>query len=346
MPIEAARLKRLRTIIAALKPPVAVVVTQVDPDAIAAAVAMTFLLSELRPDLSVQIITCGTAGHPQNRSLVNRCNLKSILLPITTLQHNPDITTILVDSSSSMDNRLPAGLLLDPVIVIDHHRGSDLVDDEDHFVWVEDVGASCTLITELLEAMEQTIAPETNLPLLLAMGIYTDTRGLISAGARDRRAYDTLIAAVDPSDFKSVIDYPLPESHFANFRHALLHHEQRGSRLIASVGSIHPEDGDDLSTFADYFLRKDGVTLVVVWGIIGTTVRISARNANLSAPLDEFLQARFGDDSGAKLTPDGKGEGGARLKLELGLWMSHSNREQVEALVSGRLKELIFSDKV
>ena len=120
--------------------------------------------------------------------------------------------------------------------------------------------------------------------------------------------------------------------------------ELRGGRLLASVGHIRPEEGDDLSTFANHFLRRDGVTLAVVWGIIDNTVRISARNANLSSPLDAFLHDRFGESSGAKLAPDGRGEGGARLRLDLGLWLSDATRSQVEEMVSARLKELIFDE--
>ena len=44
-----------------------------------------------------------------------------------------------------------------------------------------------------------------------------------------------------------------------------------------------------------------------------------ARNSSLSTPLDEFLASRFGAASGAKLTPDGKGEGGALEGIPLGI---------------------------
>ena len=338
------RIEAFRSAVAALSSPTFVVLTQVDPDAIGAAAAMAWILEQLRPDLMVSICACGSIGHPQNRVLINRCGLGSLLKPITTLQEHPDACQVLVDSSMSVDNRLPVGMTLSPQIVIDHHRGSDLLDDPERFVWIEDLGATCTMVTELAEALDIPLPQVRHLPLLLAMGIYTDTRALIAASARDRGAYDRLIDQLDIIEFQSLLDYPLPESHYDNLLHALTRCEQRGSRLLTSVGHIRPEDGDDLSTFANYLLRRDGVTLVVVWGIIDSTVRISARNANLSDPLDAFLRARFGASSGAKLAPDGRGEGGARLRLDLGLWLSDATRPQVEEMVSTRLKELIFDE--
>lgn len=44
-------------------------------------------------------------------------------------------------------------------------------------------------------------------------------------------------------------------------------------------------------------------------------MRISARSTDLSTPLDEFLGERFGSDSGAKVAPDGRDEGGALLNF-------------------------------
>jgi nanoRNase/pAp phosphatase (c-di-AMP/oligoRNAs hydrolase) len=338
------RTESFQRAVAALTSPTFVIITQVDPDAIGAAAAMAWIIGHLRPELEVRMCASGAVGHPQNRALINRCGLASELLPIDVLGEYDGAGQVLVDSSTSADNRLPAGMTLSPTIVIDHHRGSDLHGSPERFIWIEDLGATCTMVTELAEALGLALPASRHLPLLLAMGIYTDTRSLISADTRDRRAYGRLIEQLDISEFQSLLSYPLPESHYDNLLHALTHTEQRGGRLLASVGHIRPEEGDDLSTFADYLLRRDGVTLVVVWGIMDSTVRISARNANLSDPLDDFLRARFGAASGAKLAPDGRGEGGARLRLDLGLWLSDATRPQIEAMVSTRLKELIFSD--
>jgi len=82
--------------------------------------------------------------------------------------------------------------------------------------------------------------------------------------------------------------------------------------------------------------------MVVVWGIIGNAVRISARNIDLTTPLDRFLKECFGERSGAKLTPEGRGEGGALIELDLGFWLSESTKEEVRALVAKQISSLIF----
>lgn len=319
-----------------------IIISQVDPDAVGAAIAVARLLPRLNEQLQVRVYYAGAIGHPQNRSLINRYNLRSVLFPIEQLSEQSEAPTILVDSSKGIDERLPEGFVLDPAIVIDHHRGTDLAGGENRFLWIEDVGSACTLVTELYLALQ--IEWSTEIATLLAMGIYTDTKALVSAGPRDREAYGKLSSSIEASELHRLIEYPLPPSHFAHLTFALNHYKRQGARLVAGAGMMRPEDGDDLSTIADYFLRMEGVTLVVVWGIIKKTVRISARNDNLSTPLDEFLQKRFGPASGAKLAPDGRGEGGARLGLELGVWISETTRPQVEAMVSSRIQELIFND--
>ena len=89
----------------------------------------------------------------------------------------------------------------------------------------------------------------------------------------------------------------------------------------------------------------EGITLVVVWAIIGEDVRISARSTDLSTPLAEFMREKFGPDSGAKLDPAGRGEGGALIDLDLGFWMSEGNQEIVEKMVEQRLEQIMFGDE-
>lgn len=327
------------------KTELAIFITQIDPDAVGASVTLSYILNALNPELEIQIYYCGEVGHPQNRGIINRYNLKTQLAPVSTFLSVPNLVTALVDSSLAKDSRLPVGVMLSPTIVIDHHRDSDIDVTDNNFVWVEDIGSSCTLLTELFRSLGMEFTQENHhLASLLAMGIYTDTKALVGSSARDREAYGHVTQFVDSHELQSLIDYPLPDSHYKNLASALTNFRQTGSKVIVSLGTIEPEDGDDLSTIADYFLRKDGVTLVVVWGIIKDTVRISARNSNISRPLDEFLKVRFGSGSGAKLTPDGKGEGGARLKLDLGLWMSTATKDLVEQVVSARIEELILKD--
>ena len=206
------------------------------------------------------------------------------------------------------------------------------------------------MIVELLRELDSNIndylSSETGtmLATILTLGIYTDTNKLVSGSQRDREAYGFVTQFVSGTEMSQLIDYPLSESYFKNLRTALNNYMRKGSRVIARVGTISGTTGDDLSTIADEFLRIQGATLVVVWGIINQKVRISARSRDLSTPLDEFLEKKFGESSGAKLAPNGRGEGGAILDLNLGFWYSEKIEEEIETLVTNRLREVMFSD--
>lgn len=333
-----------------------IIITQVDPDAVGSAFAMQELLHAM--GTQTRIFYCGGVGHPQNRAIVNKFNLKSKMdhisqYPDVFLDGDSPAKVVLVDSSLIKDSRLPEKLQnFNPMIVVDHHRGTDVEITEHNMVWVEDLGSASTMMVELLSHFYDEMGEKSGfgpfieenkwLATLLALGIYTDTSALQGATHRDRKAYDMASCVLSFADLDPLINYPLPPSHYLNLGSALNNYTEQGSYAVAGVGYLDAEDGDDLSTIADYFLRRDGISLVIIWGIIDGKVRISARNSNLSDPLDDFI-TRFGPFGGAKLTPDGRGEGGAMLKLDLGDWLIEDTKEIVEQMVRERINAWVFA---
>ncbi len=346
------KLEELRKVLQDIKGPLNILIAQLDPDALASAMGLEHIVQKLT-DLEIQIYYFGTVGHPQNRCLINKYDLKRKIKPIQDSDISKDSTIALVDSFDIEDGRIlkqKSDLPL-PSIIIDHHRGEPSISEkEKSFVWIEDIGAASTMIVELLRELDSNIndylssESGTMLATILTLGIYTDTNKLVSGSQRDRQAYGFVTQFVSGTEMSQLIDYPLSESYFKNLRTALNNYMRKGSRVIARVGTISGTTGDDLSTIADEFLRIQGVTLVVVWGIINQKVRISARSRDLSTPLDEFLEKKFGESSGAKLAPNGRGEGGAILDLNLGFWYSEQIEEEIETLVTNRLREVMFSD--
>ena len=326
-------------------------IAQVDPDAIGAAFGLAHIVDMLRAETDieagVQILYGGEIGHPQNRTIINKYDLKRRIKPITeelleSLDLNNNVIAI-VDSSSISDARLSESTNIHPQIVIDHHRDSDITELKDTFVWIEDVGSASTMITELLQELNVEFEESAHVPMLLTLGIYTDTKKLVSASLRDRNAYSFVAKSISQVEYAQLINYPLPDSHFENLSCAIQRRKQATSQVLTNIGLVTPEERDDLSTIADYLLRMDGVSLVVVWGIVDKTVHISARSTDITTPLDEFLRKRFGPSSGAKFMSDGHSEGGARIKLDLGFWLSEATQDAVEEMVSRRLEELMFN---
>lgn len=343
------RLTELKRTIGKIEEPMVILITQVDPDALGASFGLKVLLEGQRAQWRdrVKIAYCGSIAHPQNRSIVNRFNLEKWLAPAGTWLFGKSIA--LVDSSNLKDSRLPESVQgLSPVIVIDHHRGSDIELSHERFVWIEDVGSSCTLVTELLE--EASVTLDTRTSLLLALGIYNDTKALLATTARDNTCFTRLSSHFDHAQFARLLDFSLPTSHFNSLAHAIEHVERQEGRLVTTAGLLSANSGDDVAIIADYLLRLEGVTLVVVWSIIGGHVRISARTTDMTISLDRFLKDRFGEDTaGAKLTPDGRGEGGARISIEARPWldadpakMDPETLSRAIAFLSARIRELVF----
>lgn len=319
-----------------------IVIAQVDPDAVASAFALRFILQKKIGE-SIPIFYAGSVAHPQNRSILNKYNLLASMQEITHMKDDLPYSVVLVDSNRKSDSRASRLANCDIVGVFDHHRDSD-IDKDSCFMWMDDVGSCSTLIAELAHTvLDGGIVLPDNLRVLLSLGIYTDTKALVSGSYRDREAYAWLTRNIDPSEVAQFVEYPLPESHFNHLREALSQMSRKNDKIIASCGVMSDADGDDLSTIADYLIRMTGVTLVVVWAIIGSKVRVSARNRDLTTPLDQFLKERLGSRSGAKLAPDGRGEGGAILDLDLGFWYSEETKAHVLAMVKTKFESMIFS---
>lgn len=348
---EEDRLTKFKRIVESLHGQANILVTQVDPDAVGSAVIMAKVLEVL--GCKAKIHYSGDFGHPQNRSIANKFNLADEMqaIPLDRAERKDYFAKlsnfILVDSSLGTDSRV--GITVDPMIVIDHHRGSDLEDTDDKFIWIEDVGSACTLVTELIRDLEADLSDEEEsifaaskkLAVLAVLGIHTDTGALVSAGPRDHEAYKYVTSFVSPEDISQLIHYTFPPSHYRNMKRAMGAVKEKESRLIASLGAIKKEERDDLSTIAEWFLRKDGITFVVVWGIVDNVVQLSARCSNLSIRLDNFLKERL-QTGGAKLNPAGVSEGGASINL--GSWIGSDNIDEVKAMVGKRMEEWILGD--
>jgi nanoRNase/pAp phosphatase (c-di-AMP/oligoRNAs hydrolase) len=323
-----------------------IIVAQVDPDAIASAMGLAAIIRHLKEgSCHIRIAYAGKVGHPQNRALINKYNLSREMTPVSEIKMDEKTVIALVDSSSLDDARLPEDIRRrEPDIVIDHHR-DDARESTEHFRWVEEVGAASTLIVQLAQHLGVEMIG--HLSMLLALGIYIDTKKLIAASPADRAAYGAMADLVSPHELMQLVNYSLSESYFENLEYALSHRTRSGGRVVVNAGAVKSEDGDDLSIIADEVLRCEGTVLVVVWGMFvrERRVRISARSSDPGIDLKQFLQERFGAASaGAKFTPDGRGEGGALVSFDLGVWMSEGVIAQAEALVDARIKELALGD--
>lgn len=342
-----ARLEKFRKVITEAPNGFAVVIAQVDPDAIGSALGLAYLLKHVRDRNDVVIYYCGPVSHKQNQVAMTRYGLYDVFRPIKNWKDDESRHVILVDSSKMADARLGIELKMPPIVVIDHHRDRDVVETDNSFVWVEDVGSASTMVVELFFALGVDFASlDPVIPTMLALGIRTDTDNLLRGGKRDRLAQALVENVVNEKEFRQLFNYPLPPSYYRNLKRSLEQVAQNSARLVTNIGIVSADMSDDISTIADLMIRWDGVSLVVVWCILEKEkrVRVSARNTDSSRDLGSFLRERFGPDCGAKVTDDGDGIGGGSLTLDFGFWFNADTRAETEALVSKFITSAVFQD--
>jgi len=365
-----------------------IIIAQVDPDAMGAACGIAKILQALGKETAIWY--SGGFSHPQNRVLRNRFNLNADMQPISKFapamadddeQPFPIAVArnnfVLVDSNRGHDSRLR--YIIEPIIVVDHHKDSDLPGshyykgdgekvfeetaffDEQGFLWLdENAGSASTMITELLQQfidaglMGEDWKMTEKLATLLSMGIYSDTKNLVSAGERDHVAFRWLSQWTNEATIATLIDYPLEEANVQNICRALMkeNRKHQGAHLLSGMGLIDCDYADDLSTVCDLLLRMPGVEIAITWGGVRFVddetgdetikLRVCARSKTLTKDLTDFLKKRFKGKCGAKQLPDGRSEGGAMFELDFDGWMKP---DEMLEIVDRRLREWLFDDE-
>lgn len=317
-----------------------IVITQVDPDAIGAAFGMDLILGG-----GNTIIYSGGVSHAQNRALCNRFNLLSQMTHVRDVSMEQLENVVLVDSCKGNDSRFP--FQLDPLIMIDHHLETDLKDSNKVFYWLDSkVGSASTMVCELLR--ESGLDIPKNVALMLALGVYTDTKSNVATCERDRDAYGWAVSNADYSDLVKLIRYKRSPNYLKHLAAAVSNQKSgHGGRLLATPGTINVKDGDDLSSIADEFLRQTGVTVAIIWAVVeadsGERIRVSARSEDMQLDLSDFLRRRFDTKCGAKQLPDWLGEGGASFELDSpSVWIK---RDELIGAIGRRLEEWLFDSE-
>ncbi|MFA6552744.1 MAG: DHH family phosphoesterase [Candidatus Paceibacterota bacterium] len=329
-----------------------VLISHVDPDSLASAFTMIYLIKMLVPACQVKMFYAGSVGRRQNESIIAKYGLKNEMKPISDFGDTDCQNIILVDSSKMNDIRFGnvASVITEPIVIVDHHDGSTFTEDESSFYLVELIGSASTLMEELFLALGFNLDQlDLKLYAMLAIGIYSDTKALSSASSRDLKAYEVITNHVKYGELNEFIYYSLPSSHYNNMAYALVHRSLNRGRLVASAGFLPPEQGDDLASIADYLIREETVHVVVIWAIVGDTVQIKARcDSTFNISLCVFLEKSFGTGSGAKTTPNGSGEGGASLQIKLSDWITspepdEDTKKALLFLIDTRIKQLVFA---
>lgn len=305
-----------------------------DPDSIAAGLA----LQRIAEKFKIKSFTYygGKIGHQQNRTLVNLLGAR--MKQITSSDDVRGIlkrhvkTAILDCEIAGQNNVLPREHV--PSIVIGHHLSS-VNKTVGEFVDVrQNVGAVSTILLGYLQ--ELGIVPDAKLAAALLHGIRVDTAQLTRhTSPSDLKAVAYLSPLVDQKLLEQIESPPMTNETLDVMGRAVVDRHQRGAYLATSAGFI--TDRDSLPQAAEFLLNLEGVNTVLVFGIQGDQVHLSARSRDTRINLGEVVQKAFGEMYAGG---HAQSAGGA---IPLGILGGTEDRDELLHLVEKAVEKQFFT---
>src|SRR5207253_2255036 len=127
-----------------------------DPDALASAAALKYLVGELLRK-EAHIALGGIVGRAENRAMLTYLNIT--LVPVSEVHFSGETQVALVDTQPGRpNNSLPEALV--PTAVIDHHPAYDAYPGVPFLDLRDQYGATSTILTEYLRESKLAIEPE------------------------------------------------------------------------------------------------------------------------------------------------------------------------------------------
>jgi nanoRNase/pAp phosphatase (c-di-AMP/oligoRNAs hydrolase) len=263
-----------------------------DPDAIASAVSLRYLVAEMF-GIEAWIRYDGIIGRAENKALIRY--LKYPLKRLRPNEIDQQLSIALIDTQPGAANH-PLPESVQPTIVIDHHTLSDSPTQARFTDVRPEIGASATILTEYLQA------EDTNLPSWLATalfyGIKTDTMGLgRGASENDIAAYFYLQPKIDVEALVQIERAQVPAIYFISLNLALQATRLYGDMAISYLGLMkYPDLGAEI---ADLLLRLQGIKWVICFGVYNTDLILSVRSRSQRIGAGDLAQHIVGDQGSA-----------------------------------------------
>ncbi|ASJ10780.1 phosphoesterase [Thermococcus sp. P6] len=282
-----------------------------DPDSIASATALSAIAETL--GLRTRIVYGGEITHHENRAFVNLLGIelrkvsrgsyeikRHPFIAIVDCQPNGNLTVLEEEDYSKIQ------------VVVDHHQVFQHLEEilpGDAFLDIRpEVNSSSAILTEYLRTLNIPISPI--LGTALFYGIYIDTRKFSKLSHVDLKAIDFLAGKVD-YDLLDKIEHPDISTETAEIlARAIMNRRIYKNVVISNVGFITNRDA--IAESADFLLRLEGITTVLVFGIVDDRIEISARTRDVRVNIGAVLKEAFeGIGSGGGHSQSG----GARIPL-------------------------------
>ncbi|NJE84516.1 phosphoesterase [Thermococcus sp. CX2] len=282
-----------------------------DPDAIASATALSVIAQTL--GFKTQIVYGGEITHHENRAFVNLLGveLRKISRGSYELRRYPFIA--LVDCQPNGNLTILDQSDYEKIkVLIDHHQILQHLQEllpEDAFLDIRpEVHSSSAILAEYLRMLN--ISVNHILGTALFYGVYIDTKKFSKLSHVDLKAIEFLAEKVD-YELLDKIEHPDISTETAEIlAKAIMNRRIYKNVVISNVGFITNRDA--IAESADFLLRLEGITTVLVFGIVDDRIEISARTRDVRVNIGAVLREAFGDiGSGGGHAQSG----GARIPL-------------------------------
>ena len=263
-----------------------------DPDAIASAVALRYLLAE-GLGVESEIAYTGIIGRAENRALVH--SLRRPLRPLTNSDLSRPVPIALVDTQPGAGNiTLPPQSSL--AIVIDHHIWREETATASFADVRPELGATSTILAEYLTVTG--VEPPPALATALFYGIKTNTMALgRDASPADAAAYFHLQSQVDVQALVRIEQAQVPADYFRSFDTTLRAARIYNGVVIAYLGLL---DYPDLTAeMADHLLRLEMAQWVICIGLYEDGLILSVRTRSRRGAAEKLVLAIVGEDGTA-----------------------------------------------
>jgi nanoRNase/pAp phosphatase (c-di-AMP/oligoRNAs hydrolase) len=280
-----------------------------DPDSMASAMALTWMLKELA-GVDGEIGYGGIIGRAENRAMIKSLGVKMHKTAPDDFGRY-DLVALLDTQPHVGNHSIPADRM--PDIVVDHHFPRALSDGRPAYFDVGGAfGTTSTKVTELVRASGLTPPPE--VATALFYGVKSDTMNLARVTTpADVSAYLYLFSLAD-RHLMAEIEHPqVPLDYFRVFNKAIERGRIYGSMIVADLGEVYTPDL--CAELADRLLQVEGMKHALATGWYEGSLFLSLRTRSRSKNAGKILHAIVA--KGGLGTAGGHGPmGGARVAVE------------------------------
>ncbi|NOZ12859.1 MAG: bifunctional oligoribonuclease/PAP phosphatase NrnA [Acidobacteria bacterium] len=243
-----------------------------DPDALGAAFGLQKLFSH-HSGINGDIVFNGIIGRMNNKQMVKLLEIPLRHLSAVNLDDYRHLC--LVDSQPGMQNNsFPAGR--PALIVVDHHPAGGKEFQCKFLDHRMNTGSTSTIIASYLRNFDIPVSQK--LATALFYGIKTDTDGLARDSSNlDRELFFNLYPQIHPELLNQIETPDLPRKYYHDVGDAVLSGQVYEHILIADTDETFNPDMP--AEMADFFLRMEGIEIVLVYGRYKNTLHFSLRTS-------------------------------------------------------------------